>query len=248
MKRIIVFFGLVLSFGGLNLGVDTNALALEEIEVRNGGTLSGKITLKGEVPFPRSFPLVLYPFSAFCKDIADEEGIVELHEFEIDEDRGLKDVVVALEDVTGGKRMKPLLPTIVSRKCQFHPFVSVVQEKGLFVVVNEDPVIHNSQLYQPEKGNILLNVPIPVNSTETHPFEFEKGKRIYQMICGMHEYMQTWGFAVDNPYYAITEDNGEFRIPDIPAGTYEVVIWHPRMEILKKEVVIRPAETFSLDL
>ena len=46
------------------------------------------------------------------------------------------------------------------------------------------------------------------------------------MICGMHEFMQTWGYRVQNPYYFITKLSGEFKIDNIPPGDYDLNAWH----------------------
>jgi len=50
----------------------------EEAAVTNGGTLVGKVTLKGSVPEPRIFPVVLYPFGPFCKKVSDGHGNIRL--------------------------------------------------------------------------------------------------------------------------------------------------------------------------
>jgi len=42
------------------------------VEVENGVTLRGKVTLKGPVPEPRAFPLVLYPFWGRKKDCSND--------------------------------------------------------------------------------------------------------------------------------------------------------------------------------
>jgi hypothetical protein len=90
-----------------------------------------------------------------------------------------------------------------------HPLVSVMQNNQPLSVINRDPIIHNSQVFQSERGNIVLNFPLPV-STEPRGgiVSLQKGKRIAQMICGMHEFMQSWGYMVDNPYYAKTKKGG----------------------------------------
>ncbi|HXN07237.1 MAG TPA: carboxypeptidase-like regulatory domain-containing protein, partial [Nitrospiria bacterium] len=67
------------------------------------------------------------------------------------------------------------------------------------------------------------------------------------MICGMHEFMQTWGYVVDNPYYARTKKDGLFSIDQIPPGTYKVIAWHPHFQPIEKEIVVLPGENAPLD-
>jgi hypothetical protein len=45
--------------------------------VTDGGTITGKVTLKGAVPEPSVFPLALFPFGPYCnknKVISDSQG------------------------------------------------------------------------------------------------------------------------------------------------------------------------------
>ena len=82
------------------------ALAYESGKVTNGGTIIGKVTLRGSIPEPRAFPMVLYPFGDFCKKISDGEGLVLLKEFNVDDAGGLQDAVVAVQDIKRGKSFR----------------------------------------------------------------------------------------------------------------------------------------------
>jgi len=242
----------------------------EEKPVRDGGAVTGRVILNGPVPEPRVFPLVLYPFGTFCKRISDGKGDVLLHEFTVGPDHGLQDAVVAVEEVKEGKPFPPIKNDYIAVNCMFHPAnvpeseQFMVTEKGMLVhahptvavlqnhqpitVVNKDPIIHNGQVFQSERGNIVLNFPLPPSPEPRGGIlNFEHGKRIAQMICGMHEFMQSWGFMVDNPYYARTKRDGVFTIDQLPPGTYKVVAWHPHFKPIEKTITIKPGETATLD-
>ena len=233
----------------------------QEISVEDGGTITGKVSLKGTAPVPRVFPLVLYPFGPFCKKISDGQGNVRLMEFAVDSTGGLKDAIVAVEQVKKGKPFAPIKNDFVTVDCMFHPadvpdseqysiksdgklhhehpLVLAVQNSQPVSIINRDPVIHNAQFFQSEKGNIVLNFPLPVStSPRGGKLHLDPGKRITQLICGMHEFMQSWGFVVDNPYYAKTKRGGEFTIDKLPPGTYKVSAWHPHLKIIEKEVTV----------
>ena len=246
------------------------ALAYEEISVNNGGTITGKVVLTGRVPELRVFPLVAYPFGPFCKKISDGKGHIVLQEFIVGSGGGLSDAVVVVERVDKGKPFPPISSDFVVVDCMFHPadvpdseqfaanesgklrhehpLVSVIRNPQPISVINKDPIIHNSQVFQSERGNIVLNFPIPV-STEPRGglIHLQPGKRIAQMICGMHEFMQSWSFAVDNPYYAKTRKNGEFAIDQVPPGTYRVVAWHPHLAPIEREVTVPANGTATVD-
>jgi hypothetical protein len=76
----------------------------------------------------------------------------------------------------------------------------------------------------------------------------QKDRNIFVMQCGFHPYMFSWGIVVDNPYYAVTAQDGRFEIRDIPAGHYTLTVWHPgRKQYLSREVTIREQETISVN-
>jgi hypothetical protein len=261
-----------LSLGLLVLTAHLSGVALgyDEVKVTNGGSITGKVILKGAVPPPRIFPLVLYPFGPFCKKISDGQGNVRLMEFSVDSGGGLKDAVVAVEAVKQGKTFPPIKNDFVTVDCMFHPadvsdaemyavgsegklhhthpLVTVVRNHERTTIINKDPVVHNAQYFQSEKGNIVLNFPLPVSDKPRGGIlNLAPGKRITELICGMHEFMQSWGFVVDNPYYAKTKKGGEFTIDNLPPGTYKVSAWHPHLEIMEKEVTVPANGSVRLD-
>jgi hypothetical protein len=242
------------------MGLSGAAFGYEEITVTNGGSITGKVTLKGPVPEPRYFPLVLFPFGPYCKKISDGQGNVLLSEFIAGPDGGLQDAIVVVQQVKKGKAFEKIKAEFVSEDCMFHPAdvpddekftvqdgklrhahptVGVITNHQPISVVNRDPIIHNGQVFQSERGNIILNFPLPV-STEPRGgvIHLDPGKRIIQMICGMHEFMQTWGYLVDNPYYAKTKKDGAFTIDRLPPGTYKVIAWHPHLKPIEKMVTV----------
>ena len=205
--------------------------AYQEMEVTDGGTIQGKVILTGTMPYPRVYHLILFPNIDMCAEIeTDDEMNRVLDDFKISEDGGLKDVVITLENVEAGKPFNKDPILIDSEDCKFSPDVNVVRQGEAFKVNNIDAVMHNSQVYQAERGKIIQNLPIPPESITDGKVTFQKKYKIFQMICGMHEFMQTWGYRVQNPYYFITKLGGDFKIDNIPPGDYILNAWHYLMK------------------
>jgi hypothetical protein len=40
-------------------------------------------------------------------------------------------------------------------------------------------------------------------------------------------WMRAYLFVADHPYFCRTDGNGNFTLPQVPAGHYELVCWHP---------------------
>ena len=224
------------------------AFSYQEINVQNGGTIKGNTKMIGGMPYPRVYHLILFPNFDMCAEVdTDDEMNRALDDFQVSETGGLKDTIITLEHVDAGKPFNKEPINIVSENCKFFPDVNIIRQGESFKIDNIDAVMHNSQVYQKERGKILLNIPIPAEEVSEGKVTFEKNYKIMQMICGMHEFMQTWGYRVQNPYYFKTDKDGNFNIGDIPPGEYVVNAWHYLMKPQKKKIKIAAGETINLN-
>ena len=237
----------IISFiSAVSLSFDSHAY--QEIEVADGATIQGKAVLTGKMPYPRIYHLILFPNIDMCSEVdTDDEMNRVLDDFKISKDGGLKDVVITLNHVEAGKpfNKKPIL--IDSEDCKFFPEVNAVRQFETFKVNNLDAVMHNSQVYQKERGKIIQNLPVPPESITNGKVTFQKNFKIFQMICGMHEFMQTWGYRIQNPYYFITKLGGEFKIDNIPPGEYDLNAWHYLMKIQSQRIKVAKSSTTNIN-
>ena len=243
------------------------ALGYEVVEVQDGGTIKGTVTLLGPVPTPKAYNLITFPDPEYCGRISNGEGWRLLRDFIVSEDGKMGQVVVLLEDVQSGKPFSLSIPRVEARDCQFLPFTTVVRSGHGVEVVNMDPVMHDVQAYETSQvrgSRILFNSPLPFNprhrrgdihATHDHKpgnslvrqFQFDKGRKTFVMQCGFHAYMESWAIAVDNPYYSPTDAQGEYSIDQIPPGTYALRAWHPSVKKeIRKRVRIKPGETLTI--
>ncbi|MDT7041610.1 carboxypeptidase regulatory-like domain-containing protein [Candidatus Nitronereus thalassa] len=244
MQLGIFTLGLVLT---ISLGTGTG-WTYEEISVTDGGTLTGKITLKGDVPKPKGYNLVTLPDAVYCGRISTGTGWRLLQPFVIGPEGGFKNVVVYLQNIKQGKSFDYTPPLIEAIDCKFEPYISVVRDRQGIKVVNKDPVFHDIQGYETSKrgARVLFNTPLPMSKrlrqkdfldgktvknragkVITQPIKMGKGRNLFVMQCGFHAYMESWAFVAANPYYSLSAADGSYSISNIPPGTYKVLVWHP---------------------
>lgn len=252
MKRAIRKTGLCLAACAYTImaaGLWTDSWGYESSTVTNGATLQGKITFSGTVPDPKIFELRRYYDREYCKALSDGKGHRLLKEVNIGSDGGLRDVVVVVEGIEKGKPFTVTDAEVEASLCQFLPFVTVVNDKRRVTVFNRDPVSHDIQGYAYDQSgvDIVMHRPALHVSGTTDVVQLVKGRKVFTMQCGMHPYMQNWGYAIDNPYYAVTGPNGSFTIGDLPAGTYHVKAWHPTLGVQEQDVTVTSNGTTTLD-
>lgn len=233
------------------LGVQSQELRAYDVQpVSNGGLLQGTVKLKGEAPAPKQFELRRYPDRAFCGALSDGSGYRLLREVNVGQAGGLKDVVIVIEDIGQGKPFPSVDARVEANVCQFFPFVTIVAQQQGITVTNRDPVFHDIQGYTYDQAgvDIVLHRPSLKATGTTEMVHLVKGRKVFTMQCGMHPYMQNWGYAVDNPYYAVTGLEGTFSIGDLPAGTYKVRVWHPTLGVQEHSVTVTAGGTTSLEV
>ena len=234
----------------VHLSMELPASAYDTVVVTDGAVLRGTVTFEGIVPEPKVFELRRFPDRMFCGAISDGDGHRFLKEVNVGQGGGLKDVVVVVEWVQRGKPFTFTNAQVEANVCQFLPFVTVVSDKRQLTVTNRDPVSHDIQGYSYDQAgvDIVLHRPSLKATGTTDIVHLVKGRKVFTMQCGMHPYMQNWGYAIDNPYYDVTDSDGSFSIGDLPPGTYMVKAWHPILGIQERELTFEPNGAATLDV
>jgi hypothetical protein len=197
------------------------------------GGLKGRFVFDGPAPAP--LPLKIDKDQQVCgnKNLVDESLVVG-------STGGLKNVVVYIY-VNQGETPPPAHPELVKAKeqavvfdnlnCRFEPHVALVQTDQALMLTNSDPIAHNSKI------NTLTNDPINplLPAGGKLPQTFGAPERLpAQAGCSIHPWMVGWIVIKDHPYMAVTDENGEFEIKNIPAGTWTFQFWQEKAGYLDK--------------
>jgi len=236
--------GLLFLLGPASMGL----AAYEEITVTGGGAVTGRVTLHGAPPPSRIFHLIFSPNIDFCSRISDGGGNRLLKEFTASDAGGLRDVIVA---VVGVERGKPFAyePALEIDTCRITPFVMPVRNGRPLAIINHDPIVHDIQAYtmKDDYTFAMFNKPMVPEGESEKTVRFRPGHYLFRTQCGIHDFMQSWGLAVGNPYFAVTDADGRFTIPDLPPGDYDVIAWHPHMKVRAGHVTVPAGGSARLD-
>ncbi|OAI42064.1 hypothetical protein AYO40_06780 [Planctomycetaceae bacterium SCGC AG-212-D15] len=109
--------------------------------------------------------------------------------------------------------------------CAFVPHVLGMREGQQLIVKNSAPVPHNINVTGNPKKNAGFNYLMPAGGEIKAP-ALKADRYPLQMSCNIHPWMNGRIAVFDHPYFAITDEDGNFEIKDAPAGEYRLKVWH----------------------
>lgn len=106
---------------------------------------------------------------------------------------------------------------------EFVPYVTVVQTGTTVTFPNRDPIMHHVYSFSPAKTfEIKLY-------TGKSPVEVVFGKPgAVTLGCNIHDWMIGYVFVVSTPHFGKSDATGVAAMREVPAGTYDVQVWHPQ--------------------
>ena len=107
---------------------------------------------------------------------------------------------------------------------QFAPFVLAIQVGTQVAFPNHDNTRHHVYSFSPAKQ---FQLPLYAGNTAP-PIVFDK-PGIVVLGCNIHDWMLSYIYVTDTPFFGKTDSGGQVAISPLPAGTYTVHIWHPAM-------------------
>jgi hypothetical protein len=207
----------------------------QTIDVKNGGTIKGTATWKGEVP--NLDPIKVNADTNVCGKTTSSPAL------QIDSaSKGVKFVLVYLENVTQGKtpekkywlHMGKDASRPDSAPCKFEEHVWPFVRTSTIALENYDKILHNPHGFAADHATLFnIALPVPKMETDEHFKRVEGVGLRYQ--CEIHVSMNGWMAGFDHPYFAVTDAKGQYEIGNIPPGKYKLVAWHEGYNIAKTE-------------
>lgn len=189
------------------------------INVVDGGTISGTVKWSGPVPRNLTFPITKDP--QICDP--DSKKSADLERLIIGPDGGVANTVVYLKGISSGKALD--LPEqrrhLDQKRCRYIPHILLVPQNTALSMQSSDATLHTIHM----EGAASFNLPFPFTNQVTSRTMTTPG--LVHLRCnGGHVWMNAEMMVVSHPYYAVTDESGNFEFIDVPPGNYQVVAWH----------------------
>lgn len=230
------------------LGMATAATAKDynEVEVTDGGSFVGTVAAGEAEADTRTYTISKDP--EICGEGSRVVPFVEINDAGM-----LMNAVVFLNDVEEGKAFDPdaINLTLTQEGCEFSPALGVMANRGELTAVNSDMTLHNIHTYEliGSARRTVMNVSQPNQGDIVEKtVKLRRGNGM-KVECDAHDFMHSFVYVAKNPYYSVVNADGGFSIEGIPAGTYEVMMWHGFLgEVEVGEITVEANGEVSMEL
>jgi plastocyanin len=204
-------------------------------------TVSGTVNYDGKVPKLRPITMDADPECA-----KKHSGPVQSEMLVLGDGNTVGNIFVHVKSGLPSKEWPaPKQPVVMDQRgCRYIPHVIGVMVGQPFKILNSDGVLHN--VHALPKTNKEFNMAMPASRTEAIE-TFNKAEGMFVVKCDVHPWMKAYIEVVSHPFFDVTEADGKFEIGDLPAGSYEIEIWHEKLGTQTQKITVADGDTKTID-
>jgi plastocyanin len=195
--------------------------------IARAGTITGNVSAQGKTNMDATTPDGAYASRKY--KFVEKMDYAAMHDF-----------VVYVEGTyeTNSAASTNLEEVVTTRVAQegavFSPHVLPIMAGTTVEWPNNDRIYHNvfsmSDAKQFDLGLYKGNPP-------DKRVKFDKPGRV-DVFCSIHTSMNCIVLVLENPYFAATDGNGNYKIPNVPPGKYKLKAWHERLPADEREIIV----------
>lgn len=205
------------------------------------GGVHGRVTFTGEAPEQERIDMAS---DASCA--RDHGGAATRETLVVNEEGELKNAFVHVSSGLGDRVFAPPAGhvTLDQRGCVYRPHVVGVQVGQPLEIINSDPTLHN--VHAEAEKNKGFNFGMSVQGQKAIRY-FHQPEVMVRIKCDVHPWMATLVGVSPHPFFAVTDEEGAFRIEGLPAGEYTIEVWHETLGPRSATVTLGEAESREID-
>jgi Carboxypeptidase regulatory-like domain len=207
---------------------------------KGSASIAGKISFAGTAPAAEKIKVSADPYCQKEHKDGLERKVVDV------KDGGLKDVFVYVKSGVTGTYPAPTEAVELDQQgCMYKPHIVVLQVGQPLKIKNNDETLHNIHPRPNVNGEFNIGQPRKgMESTKT----FDKKEVMIPVGCDVHPWMRSYISVMDNPFFAVTDEDGKFEIKGLPAGEYEIEAVHEKLKSQTGKITVKDGEKATLDL
>ena len=152
---------------------------------------------------------------------------------------GVGNAVVWIADISSGKADDlPRRTTVRLNDCSLHPRVHVIARGGTVLVGSGDAMV--SRLRFADATGTLSDPRALISFNDFGQVvpsrDVARTSGLVEIRDDKHPWVRGFVVVASHPYVVVTAPDGSFRIDDVPAGIYEVIVFSEALGVLRQRV------------
>jgi plastocyanin len=216
------------------------SLPKAQIDPNTAAKITGTVTFSGPTPAPQKIDMSMDP-SCSAKDTAYAPIQVS--------DGRLADAFVYIKSgLPEAQYDPPGTEAVLDQSgCRYHPHVLDIMTGQKLKILNSDPTTHNIHPMPQVKGNREWNQSQGPHADPIVKSSFTAQEIMLPIKCNQHPWMKMYLNVMAHPYFAITDANGKFTIPNLPPGTYTLAVIHEKLPEQTLQILVGPKQDKHAD-
>ena len=223
MKTFSMLSAIAIAFA---FGATANAdLSVGGIAGGKGGSVSGTVKWNGKVIPAKPVVMATDPF---CTKFYAGKSAPLNERWKWGKNQTLQNVFVYVSKGLEGKKFEaPKTPHEIDQVgCMYIPHVSGAVLGQKINIKNSDKTLHNVHGLPRINKEFNVGQPVPGMVHDASAKDITKPELGIFIKCDVHAWMSTYLHVMEHPFFAVSQDEGTFKIQGLPAGEYELSFWH----------------------
>jgi plastocyanin len=190
------------------------------------GTITGNVSAQGKA----------------VADDANSGGAYESRKYKFLEKvdyAAMRDFVVYVEGSFTNSALSTNLASVATtrvaqKSATFSPHVLPIMVGTTVEWPNYDTIYHNVFSISDAKS---FDLDLYKGNPPDKRVTFDKPGRV-DVFCSIHKDMNCIVLVLENPYFASTDENGNYKISNVPPGKYKLKAWHERLPADEREIIV----------
>ncbi len=214
--------------------------------------------LKGVILYNRTMP-ALQPLAvssqrALCGQNVPNETLI------VHKKGGLQNVLIFLANIKP-EILPPLELDVQTLNCRFQPHVLALGVGSQLTIRNSDPMLHNvhARLHEFIPAWDKTSTLDILQDTDEASFNFAFPKKggvavdtlnkpglIRLRSDAGYDWMTGYILVMPHRYFALTNNEGKFELPELPPERYDMVMWHETLGVKRQIVDVKAGDKNEL--
>jgi plastocyanin len=216
--------------------------AVTQVDPATAAIIRGTIHLTGTAPAPVEIDMGMDPACTISiKQPNFSQQYVVSHGH-------LANVYVYIKRGLEGKNfaVPPAAVVLDQKGCRYEPHVLALMSGQTLRILNSDPTMHNVHAEPSAPSNPQWNVSQGPKGDAIDK-TFHDPEVMMPLKCNQHPWMKAYVNVAANPFFAVSNSNGDFQIQGLPPGDYTVAAVHEAAGEQTQNVTVGPKETKTVD-